>query len=264
MAAQGVRVFVGNLAFKTTDQNLHDLFGKVGQILNAGIVTRGRRSLGYGFVEFATLEQAQAALALNDTTLLERQIKVELAKEPSERPPRPPREPREPREPRQHAGGEGEGDGEGGLTPERRRRPPRRRRGPKAAGGVDGALGDAPQPSGEPSPAQPRAPRPPRPPRQERPKVESETTVFVANLPFSVDDAALAKIFEVQRPKSAHVVRTRTGRSRGYGFVEFNTKAEQQSAITKVNGLQVDAPNGVREISVTVSNSSPVELGENQ
>jgi len=246
-AAPSTRVFVGNLAFRTTDQNLIDTFGKYGAVKSAGMVTRGRRSLGYGFVEFASADQAVAAVAgLNNSQLLERQIKVEIAKEASERPPREPREPREPRAP-QPSGGEG-----GDAPAERRRRAPRRRRSAKE--GEEGGANS----NGDASPSQPRAPRAPRPPRPDRPKVDSETTVFVANLPFSVEDESLQKIFESHKPKSAHVVRARTGRSRGYGFVEFNTKADQQAAIAQKNNLSIDAPNGARTITVSVSNSAPI------
>jgi RNA recognition motif-containing protein len=81
----------------------------------------------------------------------------------------------------------------------------------------------------------------------------SETTLFVANLPFTVDDAALLAIFSGLKPKSAHVVRTRNDRSRGYGFVEFNNKADQQAALAAKNGANVDSAAGPRAITVSVS-----------
>jgi len=56
------KVFVGNLAFRTTDQALVEAFGKHGEVKSGVIITRGRRSLGYGFVEFATSEQAAASV----------------------------------------------------------------------------------------------------------------------------------------------------------------------------------------------------------
>jgi len=93
-----------------------------------------------------------------------------------------------------------------------------------------------------------------RPPQE---RILSKTAVFVANLPFSVDDAELGKIFENFRVKSAHVVRTRTQRSRGYGFVEFETEAEQLEAINTKNSANVNGTNGDRQISVTASHSVP-------
>jgi len=248
------KVFVGNLAFRTTDQNLVDLFNTVGQVKSASIITRGRRSLGYGFVELSSPDQANAAVGkFNGHTLLERQLKVEVAKEPSERPPRAERPPREPREPRQPKDGQAAGNGNGEKTakPATRRRQRR-----------------TPSKDGEASPAGERAsgdkPRRERPPREERPKIASETTLFVANLPFSVDDAALLAIFSALKPKSAHVVRTRNDRSRGYGFVEFHTKADQQAALQQKNGANVEGPNGPRQITVTVSTSAPPAPGATQ
>jgi len=92
--------------------------------------------------------------------------------------------------------------------------------------------------------------------------------VFVANLPFSVDDEGLTNIFEGFNVKTAHVVKTRTGRSRGYGFVDFGTEDDQKNAITGKHNTLVTGTNGKpREISVTVSHSvaqPPEESGANE
>jgi len=249
------KVFVGNLAFRTTDQNLLDLFGQVGTVKSASIITRGRRSLGYGFVELSSASEANAAVGkFNNATLLEREIKVEIAKEPQERPPKEPRAPREPRP--QLAQGQGQAGAQGGDAKPRRPR----RRAPKKTG--DGSVSSS-APAGSAAPAE-KKPRAPRPPRQERPKVISETTLFVANLPFSVDDAGLLAIFQGLKPKSAHVVRTRNDRSRGYGFVEFSTKPDQQAALAAKNGASVESPTGPREITVSVSTSVPAPADADQ
>jgi len=80
--------------------------------------------------------------------------------------------------------------------------------------------------------------------------------LFVANLPFSIDDEQLLAIFKDTKVKAAHVVRTRTGRSRGYGFVEFENEADQQAALKTANGKAVDGgEKGPRNISVSISNS---------
>jgi len=245
------KVFVGNLAFRTTDQNLLDLFGQVGTVKSASIITRGRRSLGYGFVEFANGTEAVNAVAkFNNYQLLERDLKVEVAKEPQE--PRVPKEPRAPREPRapKPAGEKQNGEEASEAKPRRQRRraPKKAGDGPAAGAAAGAAAGSAAGNAGAE-----KKPRAPRPPRQERPKVVSETTLFVANLPFSVDDAALLQIFASLKPKSAHVVRTRNDRSRGYGFVEFATKADQQAALNAKNGANVDSATGPRQITVSVS-----------
>jgi len=68
--------------------------------------------------------------------------------------------------------------------------------------------------------------------------------------------------------KTAHVVKTRTGRSRGYGFVDFGTEEDQKNAIDKKHDTQVEGSNTkLRQISVTVSHSvaqPPEESGANE
>jgi RNA recognition motif-containing protein len=91
--------------------------------------------------------------------------------------------------------------------------------------------------------------------------------VFVANLPFNVDDDALAAIFTNLsiRVKSASVVRgLRKGRggrpfraSRGFGFVEIEDSAQQREAVEKVEGSLI----GDRKISAKVANEmKPIEM----
>jgi RNA recognition motif-containing protein len=81
--------------------------------------------------------------------------------------------------------------------------------------------------------------------------------LFVANLPFSVDDAQLLKAFADTKAKAAHVVCTRTGRSRGYGFVEFDSETDQLDALKIANGKEIAGEKSNRAISVTISNSPP-------
>lgn len=59
------------------------------------------------------------------------------------------------------------------------------------------------------------------------------TTLFVGNLSYSVVDPDLRELFAPYgRVTSAHVVFDRTtGRSRGFGFIEFATQAEAAQAM---------------------------------
>jgi RNA recognition motif-containing protein len=321
------KVFVGNLAFQMTDQALAEAFTQSGQVKSGVIITRGRRSLGYGFVDFLSAEDAARAVeSMNKSELFGRQIKVELVRDPSERP--PPRT-RPPLTRGTQSGGGGnpplsgptspsvnnnqnpnvnqsyqaasaavhpadnQGEDVDGEPAERRkpRRPNPRGRGRRrgASGRIPGGGGGSPNnnninQSGGGLPPPPynsellqntegggEGPR--RPPRNRnrnrrnipyennRPPQErilSKTAVFVANLPFSIDDEQLAKIFDGFQVKSAHVVRTRTQRSRGYGFVEFESENDQVNAINSKNAAQVEGANGTaRPISVTASHSVP-------
>lgn len=247
------KVFVGNLSFKTQESDLAKEFEVAGKVATANIISRGSRSLGYGFVEFESEEEAKKAVELlNKKQIDSREINVEVARPRDEiaAAARPPRQPRAPRAPRQAANNNGGGGvaaaaaGADGQSPagEPRRRAPRRprTRRPRAEG--------APAAGGEGAPRQEGAPRPPRrerPPRQPRPEGEraprtaSPNTLFVANLPFAVDDTGLAEIFAGLNLKSAHVVRKRNNRSKGFGFVEFNNADDQAKALQAVDKKKV-------------------------
>jgi len=85
-------------------------------------------------------------------------------------------------------------------------------------------------------------------------KENSATAVYVSNLPFSVDEASLAKIFYKYKVKTTHIVQSMNGRSRGYGFVEFETNEDQSSAIKEMNEAEVKgSDDNVRKITVKVA-----------
>ncbi|KAI7863433.1 hypothetical protein BDF14DRAFT_1844184 [Spinellus fusiger] len=86
-----VKLFVGGLAWATTEQSLYDTFSAFGQVESA-IVIKDRetgRSRGFGFVTYESDEEAQAAIdALNERELDGRNIKVDRAADRGDRPPR--------------------------------------------------------------------------------------------------------------------------------------------------------------------------------
>jgi cold-inducible RNA-binding protein len=93
------RLFVGNLAYSTMDHQLEALFAQHGKVVSANVVVdpASGQSRGFGFVEFETEPEAEAAAkALDGSTLDGRTIAVNEAR---------------PRAPR---GGPGEGRGGGG------------------------------------------------------------------------------------------------------------------------------------------------------
>jgi len=75
--------------------------------------------------------------------------------------------------------------------------------------------------------------------------------LFVSSLSFSVTDDELKNFFEqVGEVASAKVITDReTGRSRGFGFVEFTDEANNQAAVDKLNGQDL----GGRAIAVAVA-----------
>ncbi|HEC34726.1 MAG TPA: RNA-binding protein [Chloroflexi bacterium] len=77
------KLYVGNLSYTTTEATLSDLFGAVGEVLSANIVTDRMtgRSRGFGFVEMAEHTAAQEAVnQLNGQVVDGRAIKVAEAR----------------------------------------------------------------------------------------------------------------------------------------------------------------------------------------
>lgn len=59
------KLYVGNLSYQMTDQELHDLFSEAGNVSSAQVVTDRytSQSRGFGFVEMASEDEAQQAIA---------------------------------------------------------------------------------------------------------------------------------------------------------------------------------------------------------
>ena len=79
-------LYVGNLTFDTSNSDLESLFAAHGEVSKAHVITDrdSGRSRGFGFVEMATAEDAQAAInALNGKSVDGRQLTVNVAKERS-------------------------------------------------------------------------------------------------------------------------------------------------------------------------------------
>jgi len=74
-----MNIYVGNLSWNLKDQDLSNLFAAHGEVISAKIVNDKftNRSKGFGFVEMANDDQAQAAIAaLNGTEVDGRNIVV--------------------------------------------------------------------------------------------------------------------------------------------------------------------------------------------
>jgi RNA recognition motif-containing protein len=77
------KLYVGNLSFNTTNQDLNDLFGEVGTVESANVVEDRDtgRSRGFGFVEMSSAAEAETAIAqLNGKEVDGRELKVNEAK----------------------------------------------------------------------------------------------------------------------------------------------------------------------------------------
>jgi RNA recognition motif-containing protein len=105
-------IYVGNLPWATTTDDLYAMFQQYGQVTRAQVVTDREtgRSRGFGFVEMPNEAEAQAAIAaLNNQPMNGRPLTVNVAK------------------PREGGGGGGYGGGGG--------------RGPRGGGGGRGGYG---------------------------------------------------------------------------------------------------------------------------
>ena len=66
--------------------------------------------------------------------------------------------------------------------------------------------------------------------------------VYVGNLPFSVDDGKLKELFSSYGEiESAEVIKNKfSGRSKGFGFVEFKDEESAKKAISEMNEKEVE------------------------
>jgi len=294
------KVFVGNLSFKTREPELSQHFESVAKVVGVNIITRGPRSLGYGFVELETEEDAKKAVAAMDKKEIDgRPINVDIAKarpegqgetkpagtEGAEGSPRT----TQPRAPSNRRGGAtrgrggakaanatpaspstapASGDANASPAPEGAKRPRTRKpRAPKKEG--EGATeGQTP----EAKPKRERAPRPPKAesaPKAERPprdpqndtRIPSETSLFVANLPFSLTNESFGKILTDAglKYKKAHVVVKRNQKSKGFGFVEFDNQEEQKKALDALTGKKIEDRELAPKVALVSDPKAPAE-----
>ena len=95
------KLYVGNISFNTSNQDLEEMFGKVGTVLSSNIIEDREtgRSRGFAFVEMSSKEEADNAIAsLNGTEVNGRELLVNEAK------------------PRENGGGGGGRGGSGGRS----------------------------------------------------------------------------------------------------------------------------------------------------
>ena len=96
------KLYVGNISFKTTENELKELFSQFGEVASVKIITDAHtgKTKGFGFVEMTSEEDARKAIAgLNGTISEERTLTVAEAR------------PQQPRERRSFGGREGGGYG---------------------------------------------------------------------------------------------------------------------------------------------------------
>jgi cold-inducible RNA-binding protein len=99
-----MKLYVGNLSFHTSTEDLEQLFGKIGMVESTNIIEDREtgRSRGFGFVEMSSKEEGQNAISQLDGKEVDgRELKVNEAK---------------PRENRNGGGGYNGGSNRGGYN----------------------------------------------------------------------------------------------------------------------------------------------------
>ena len=74
---QGSKLYVGNLSYSVTNEQLEELFANQGTVNSVNII----EGKGFGFVEMSSSEEAQSAMdALNNTEFNGRPLKIDEAR----------------------------------------------------------------------------------------------------------------------------------------------------------------------------------------
>ncbi|KAI1342411.1 hypothetical protein F5Y15DRAFT_372691 [Xylariaceae sp. FL0016] len=286
-AAEGRRLYIGNLAYATTEGELKEFFkGYLVESVSIPKNPRTDRPVGYAFVDLSTPTEAERAIAeLSGKEILERKVSVQLARTP------------------QPAGEKAEGTADGEGEGSRRRASGRGRgrgrgragragRGGRAEGGKDA---DAEE-TGEKTEAAPEATEvlpltditnkvdtdnsdkkkgPARERRERGPPADgipSKNKVMVANLPYDLTEETLKELFKAYEPSSAKIAlrpiprfmikklqaRGEPRKGRGFGFVTLASEEMQQKAVNEMNGKEIEG----REIAVKVAIDSPDKTDE--
>jgi len=241
------KVFVGNLAFRTRNASLSAYFENIGPVENARVVTQGKRSMGYGFVQFANLEDAKTAVReLHKSRLDEREINVELSTSKNTNNQRSPTRNNKPRRVKKVTQAKSQSEPNNSLAEPKTAlkgdqpapsKPIPRRRKPKPKANANANAN--PSANANAKPASGKTEAAPKS-RAINPRVETEarpvsdTILYVTNIPFALDDEGLKQAFADYNPVSANVIRRkRYNLSKGYGFVTFPDAAQQEAALGK-------------------------------
>ena len=84
-----MNIYVGNLSYDMTENDLQELFGEFGTVLKVNIISDrdSGRSKGFGFVEMENAAEAEKAIGeLDGVAVKDRNIKVNQARPRDEKP----------------------------------------------------------------------------------------------------------------------------------------------------------------------------------
>jgi RNA recognition motif-containing protein len=301
-AAEGRRLYIGNLAYATTEGELKDFF-KSYLVESVSIPKNPRtdRPVGYAFVDLSTPTEAERAIEeLSGKEILERKVSVQLARKPE-----PAGEKSEGANGdgsgaegsrrRASGRGRGRGRGRGGRTARAGREGAEKKEGEttEATAATDDAAPAAAAPATtevqplsditnkintDPNAKTPKNQARPQRERRERGPpadgIPSKTKVMVANLPYDLTEDKLIELFKAYEPSSAKIalrpiprfmikkLQARGEARKGRGF-GFVTLASEQLQQKAVTEMNGKEIEG-REIAVKVAIDSPDKTDEEQ
>ncbi|KAI7908001.1 uncharacterized protein BX663DRAFT_557200 [Cokeromyces recurvatus] len=247
------KVFIGNLSFSTTKESLTSFAESAGKVLEAIIIKRGRRPIGYGFVTFETEGAVQKAIKEFDHKMLDgREINVQMAR------------PKEINNESEHDTSHRKKRSFRRRNNNNQHRRRRRRQRAESSSTIDkketvdqpkkdevkrNQIEETPLDENKRSIKKKNNNRV----KPERiPTEPSKTTLFVANLPYATTSEELKdQVFKNYKVVSAYIARMRNGRSKGYGFVEFENEKEQLKALELTKDLALDGRSIYLKIAFT-------------
>ena len=219
METQTNKIYVSNISYQATYDEFKEFFSQYGEVVDCRLPFDNYRVLGYGFVEFKTEEEMNKAIANDGIEFLGRPIRIEKSTQRKAKEQNKTEE--KPAEPIQFK-----------LTATKFVRSSKTHE--EIALKQDEVEEDDDD-------------------YEEEDEEEiSETTIFVRNLPFSVNDERFKELFKKYQVVNCHVVSFKEkGRikSRGYGFITLENNQCQLAAIKEMNGKMVDG----RAISVSAA-----------
>ncbi len=89
-----MNIYVGNLPYSVTEDDLRNMFGEFGEVSSVNIINDQYtgQSKGFGFVEMSNEQEAEEAISkLNDSSVQGRNVKVSQARPRKDNAPRRPR-----------------------------------------------------------------------------------------------------------------------------------------------------------------------------
>lgn len=222
------RIYVGSLDYSLNEADLKQVFGSFGSIVNIDMPREGNRSKGFCFIEYASQESAEMALAtMNRFVLKGRPIRVGRPTNTSNN------------NSNQHGGGVGGGGGGGGpgnvINPSIAVFNNNHITHPSHQVQSEATLGTGVA-------------------------AQSQNRIYIGSVPYSFTTEDLRQIFKAFGViVSCQLIPSveKPGTHRGYGFIEYSTAEQARLAIDTMNGFEV----GGKQLKVNVATALKPQTG---